>query len=80
MTPEQTTIPGTETELSEAVDRFLKAKASVDESAASRDEAGEEVLRMMKELGKQSVKHDGKLLTIRHFDSKDTLSVGTSKW
>ncbi len=61
----QETMPGIDTDLSIAADKFLSADETIHKAKASKDDAELELIELMKAKGKNTITHNGRTLTAR---------------
>ncbi len=72
---DQLTIEGTDTELSKACDKLLEAQTGMQEARGEYDSCVGKMLSLMKNSGKKSIKHDGRIIRWTHVEEKDKIQI-----
>lgn len=71
----QYTLEGTDTDLSAACEGFLKARAAMALAKNELAQAQDLLVTEMTDANKESIRHEGRLFSIRFHESNQTLMV-----
>ena len=72
---DQMEIEGTETDLSKACDDLISVKRSLEEAKDDLDRVIQIVISELHKIDKLSIVHRGKVISIKHFEEKESVSV-----
>lgn len=75
MAKQQMEIEGTSTEMSEACDAVLDARIAVDEAKKVLHAADAHLITMMRDDGKKSIKHDGRIFRLVHQEENNKIQI-----